>query len=453
MNNINRDWLDDLLVEYARQIEDENLEPGEGCLTEKQIRSVIEENVDKETIKRIKEHLEKCQYCQSNVAMILHEIDMEREVEDYYEEFARKQIYSQVMNKYISSMFEVFKSIPTWMLNLAGLSRLASSGGQVYSAALPGTVAGVGGTEVYDISKKKGPYEVKCKFSGTKESIDFKFKILEEGRPLQDAEITLTNGRNFTQIGKTDQEGAVYFKDLKGVHPDTYTLKVKGKEVISIKVFEDTGKYREEEVKVSEIFDKVNEFIEQGKDEEAIQALMEAKKEYPDCMEIYENLAAIYLRIGEDRDAERIISEGMKAGKASGRLYALKSILLGKERKFEEAIQEIDKAIDLQPEELTYYSLKMELYFQQGKDKLLEALEVYEKIIELGSTPMIDAIFFKNLRFFGLTILSKIMVAGLAISIGEEQKVKMLMEELDKAGLKEEVDYIKEVIYKERREE
>lgn len=84
MDNINGDWLDNLLVEYARQMEDENLEPGEDCLTEKQIRSVIEEDVDKETIEHIREHLEQCKYCQSKVAMILHEIDMEREVEEYY---------------------------------------------------------------------------------------------------------------------------------------------------------------------------------------------------------------------------------------------------------------------------------------------------------------------------------------------------------------------------------
>jgi tetratricopeptide (TPR) repeat protein len=102
---------------------------------------------------------------------------------------------------------------------------------------------------------------------------------------------------------------------------------------------------------------------------------------WPDKMEIKYELSRVYSETGKSSRALKILNEIEKENGISEPVTMLKEQIYVKEKKFDQAINELNAIIKAAPEEIRYLGILAELY--TSLDRKEEAKETYKKIFEI----------------------------------------------------------------------
>lgn len=114
---------------------------------------------------------------------------------------------------------------------------------------------------------------------------------------------------------------------------------------------------------------------------ESIQTFEKLIKKYPKDIDNYYPYAEVLLKNGEDEKAIETLNELEKILGFDEQLVFNKYRIFAQNKKYPEALREIDKLIENNPLEITNYGIAAEIYLQMN-DKT-KAMEYYQKILEV----------------------------------------------------------------------
>lgn len=121
-------------------------------------------------------------------------------------------------------------------------------------------------------------------------------------------------------------------------------------------------------------------YIDEKDYDSAFKIIAEIKEKYPNCASIYNSLARIYYRLKDLDNALLNIDEYLKLDKNSAEANYFKGLILNDRQAFEQAINSIYLAININPNVAKYYSQMAKSYvgIEEYKNALLYAKEAVE---------------------------------------------------------------------------
>lgn len=288
------------------------------------------------------------------------------------------------------------------------------------------------------------------------ESVAYACVLQSGGVPLENTPLTLECFPEFSETKKTDKEGKVNF--CAPVASSGYTLLMADSRLRLVKLMPPPVVRKAPQgpdgLKEGAALNEAEGWLEQNDYGRAICVLSSALGDNPESIRIYERLAAAYLAARMPRDGIRVADTGLrlaaKKRTPSADLLRLRATFLhlralrgGGRKFFLRALRDVNSALRLAPQEERSWVMKLTIFWRLGWES--KAIGAYESYCSTagGKSPRMDSVLIHLLTCFKRRRLAKLVLTGLAHSLGSRHDREMLSVELEALGLREDAEFVR----------